>query len=98
MSEYKYPISRKKVYDKLASSFEDILSGAVGKDDSVESTFNRGLDDISGNYNDYIESGEYKKKEVKEKCHEEFVEMLQEIRNEIIEALESEMEDLFNLE
>ncbi len=95
MSEYKYPISRKEVWVTITEILENILVEKIGRTDSCESNFNEMADEISGNYNSYIENDGDSDKKATRKCKEEFFEMLQNIRDEIVGQFDSDMQVLF---
>jgi hypothetical protein len=94
MSEYKYPISRESAIKNLTIIFQDILKDNFGENELVESPYNVGADEISGNYNGYIDDGE-KSRVARDKCNEEFLEMLNNMSSQIIEELTDRMENLF---
>ena len=94
MSEYKYPMSRESAIKNLTIIFQDILKDNFGENELVESPYNVGADEISGNYNGYIDDG-VKSRVARDKCNEEFLEMLNNMSSQIIEDLKDRMENLF---
>ena len=95
MSEYKYPMSQKKVWDEIAATLENVLVLYIGRTNDCGTTFNERADEISGNYNSYIENDGDTDKQATRKCKKEFFEMLQNLRDQIVSQFESDMAELF---
>ena len=91
-------MSQKKVWDEIAATLENVLVAYIGSknpDEICESRFIERADEISGNYNSYIENDGDTHKQATRKCNKEFFEMLKNLRDEIVGQFESDMAELF---